>query len=115
MNASLLVHEATDTWIPVEVDRYYRGNKKTPELVTEKTVAKGHSTAKMAGTFAKSINAQQLVLNHFSAKYVCFLECFKGYHNHYWADSHMLPTDESNKSCPRSSNRLATPGAGGVP
>ena len=72
MNASLLVHEATDTWIPVEIDRSFRGDKKTCEFVTEKTIAKGHSTAVMAGAFARSINARQLVMNHFSAKYVFF-------------------------------------------
>lgn len=67
-NASLLVHEATDAHIPVNVDRSFRGDKKTPQFVHEKTVAKGHSTPTMAGAFAKSIRARRLVLNHFSGK-----------------------------------------------
>ncbi|OCB89529.1 hypothetical protein A7U60_g3324 [Sanghuangporus baumii] len=68
-NASLLVHEATDAYIPVEVDRNLRGDKKTPESIQAKTVAKGHSTPAIAGAFAKTINAERLVLNHFSAKF----------------------------------------------
>ncbi|KAH8111177.1 beta-lactamase-like protein [Phellopilus nigrolimitatus] len=68
-NATLLVHEATDAHIPVEIDRTLRGDKKTPQIILEKTIAKGHSTPGMAGTFARSINAQKLILNHFSGKF----------------------------------------------
>lgn len=67
-NASLLVHEATDAHIPVNVDRSFRGDTKTTEWIHERTVAKGHSTPAMAGAFAKSIRARRLVLNHFSGK-----------------------------------------------
>ena len=67
-NASLLVHEATDAHIPVNVDRNLRGDKKTPESIFQKTMAKGHSTPGMAGAFAREINAERLVLNHFSGK-----------------------------------------------
>ena len=72
-NASLLVHEATDAYIPVEIDRNLRGDKKTPETIQSKTAAKGHSTPGMAGAFASAINAERLVLNHFSAKHVLSL------------------------------------------
>ncbi|KAI5119212.1 hypothetical protein M0805_007723 [Coniferiporia weirii] len=68
-NATLLVHEATDAHIPVEIERNLRGDKKTPEMILHSTVGKGHSTPGMAGAFAKSINAQKLVLNHFSGKF----------------------------------------------
>jgi len=68
-NASLLVHEATDAHIPVNIDRSYRGDKKSAQFLHEKTVAKGHSTPSMAGAFAKSIRARRLVLNHFSGKF----------------------------------------------
>lgn len=67
-NASLLIHEATDAHIPIEVDRTLRGDKKTPEFIQEKTIAKGHSTPAMAGSFARRVNAERLVLNHFSGK-----------------------------------------------
>jgi ribonuclease Z len=36
----------------------------------EMCIMKGHSTPKMASTFAKSINAKRLILTHFSARYV---------------------------------------------
>lgn len=67
-NATLLVHEATDAHIPVEIDRSLRGDKKTPAIIQQKTIAKGHSTPGMAGNFAKAIHASQLILNHFSGK-----------------------------------------------
>lgn len=67
MGASLLVHEATDTHIPAEVDASL--SRKTPQMINEKTISRGHSTPGMAGLFAKEINAQLLALNHFSAKY----------------------------------------------
>ena len=65
---SVLVHEATDAYIPPEVDRALRGDKKTPAMVQHATVAKGHSTPAMAGAFAKAVDAQRLYLNHFSKK-----------------------------------------------
>ncbi|EJD04634.1 uncharacterized protein FOMMEDRAFT_107442 [Fomitiporia mediterranea MF3/22] len=68
-NAALLVHEATDAHIPVSIDRSFRGDKKTPAFVRQKIVSKGHSTPGMAGAFAKMINAERLVLNHFSGKF----------------------------------------------
>ena len=67
-NATGLVHEATDAHIPVDVDRALRGDRKTPEMILAKTIAKGRSTPGMAGKFARTINASQLILNHFSGK-----------------------------------------------
>jgi ribonuclease Z len=62
---SLLVHEATDAHIPRSVD--YKA-RRTPELVTEKALSRGHSTPAMAGAFAKSIRAKRLVLNHIGCR-----------------------------------------------
>lgn len=75
-NASLLIHEATDAYIPADIDPALGGRGKTPESILEKTVAKGHSTPGMAGAFARTINAERLVLNHFSGKSVVFLILF---------------------------------------
>lgn len=75
---SVLVHEATDAYIPMNIDRALRGDKKTPAMVQHATVAKGHSTPAMAGAFAKAVGAQRLYLNHFSKKFVlgpCYLHC----------------------------------------
>ncbi|THH03316.1 hypothetical protein EW145_g6355 [Phellinidium pouzarii] len=68
-HASLLIHEATDAYIPMEIDRNLRGDKKTPDKILQNTIRKGHSTPSMAGAFAKSIGAHKLVLNHFSGKF----------------------------------------------
>lgn len=62
---SLLVHEATDAYIPPSVDPQSR---RTPATVQEKCVERGHSTPSMAGIFAKAINAERLVLNHIGSR-----------------------------------------------
>jgi len=67
--ACVLVHEATDTHIPPSIDPKLGGNRKTPEGIRERMISRGHSTPEMAGSFAKSIGAKKLILNHFSAKY----------------------------------------------
>ncbi|KAF8510806.1 Metallo-hydrolase/oxidoreductase, partial [Hysterangium stoloniferum] len=67
-NASLLVHEATNAWMPPHLEKWHRG-VKTPEEVREKAISRGHSTADMAGAFANLIGAQRLFLNHFSVKF----------------------------------------------
>ncbi|KZV87268.1 hypothetical protein EXIGLDRAFT_752343 [Exidia glandulosa HHB12029] len=59
LDASLVIHEATDTHLPHE----------SSGAVRERVVARGHSTAQMAGAFAKSVRAKQLVLNHFCARF----------------------------------------------
>ncbi|KAH7915975.1 beta-lactamase-like protein [Hygrophoropsis aurantiaca] len=68
---SLLVHEATDAFIPRSVDPK---SNRSRETVQQKVLAHGHSTSVMAGEFAKQIGAQMLVLNHigtrFSAPYI---------------------------------------------
>lgn len=69
-NATLLIHEATDAHIPTHINPSYKGGKKTFDMIHQKTIAKGHSTPGMAGSFAKLINARSLILNHFSGKYV---------------------------------------------
>ena len=51
-NADLLSHEATFS-----------------KVMEEKAMIAQHSTAEMAGKFAKRLNAKQLVLTHFSARY----------------------------------------------
>lgn len=66
-DASLLVHEATNAWLPRSLQK---GRLKTPEEVRAKAISRGHSTPDMAGEFAKSIGARRLFLNHFSAQWV---------------------------------------------
>ncbi|TFK72562.1 hypothetical protein BDN72DRAFT_836127 [Pluteus cervinus] len=62
---SLLIHEATDAHIP----RYIDPRAKRPsEVIKEKALARGHSLPEMAGTFAKTINAQRLILNHIGSR-----------------------------------------------
>mmetsp|Transcript_10468 Transcript_10468/g.20206 ORF Transcript_10468/g.20206 Transcript_10468/m.20206 type:complete len:879 (-) Transcript_10468:43-2679(-) len=62
-NADVLVHEATNTYLPgVDKDTNLR-------LVTKDAKVHGHSTPFMAGNFAKRIKAKKLVLTHFSARY----------------------------------------------
>lgn len=51
MNADVLVHEAT----------HINANR-------ELAIEKGHSTAGMAGNFAKRLNCSTLLLNHFSTR-----------------------------------------------
>lgn len=64
---SLLIHEATDAYIPQDIDSRA---KRSVEVVKEKALARGHSTPDMAGAFAKSIGAEMLVLNHIGARFV---------------------------------------------
>ncbi|RDB24166.1 Ribonuclease Z [Hypsizygus marmoreus] len=63
---SLLIHEATDAHIPKHVDY---NQKRTPEVVLEKVLARGHSIPTMAGDFAKAVGAERLVLNHISPRF----------------------------------------------
>lgn len=72
MDASLLVHEATNAYIPSQVDP--QGPKQdTAESVKERAMRRGHSTPVMAGEFARAIRARGLVLNHFGSRQVCFI------------------------------------------
>ncbi|KAI0787267.1 beta-lactamase-like protein [Fomes fomentarius] len=67
---TLLVHEATDTFIPPTIDPEGRtGRNRTKESVDAKTVERGHSTPAMAGAFARKIGAERLVMNHIGARF----------------------------------------------
>ncbi|KAG2042277.1 beta-lactamase-like protein [Suillus americanus] len=66
-SADLLVHEATNAHLPA-LDTHTKA-EDTFESVEARTKSRGHSTPQMAGAFAARIEAKQLVLNHFSARY----------------------------------------------
>ncbi|KAI0716034.1 beta-lactamase-like protein [Cerioporus squamosus] len=67
---TLLVHEATDAYLPPRVDPNQRtGRNRTTESVDAKTRERGHSTPAMAGAFARAIAAERLVLNHIGARF----------------------------------------------
>ncbi|KAJ7349458.1 beta-lactamase-like protein [Mycena albidolilacea] len=66
MSASLLIHEATDAHIPREIAPQH---KRSPETVLHTALARGHSIPQMAGEFAKTINAEKLVLNHIGGRF----------------------------------------------
>ncbi|KAI0327438.1 hypothetical protein GY45DRAFT_1327664 [Cubamyces sp. BRFM 1775] len=67
---SLLVHEATDAYLPSNVDPQQRtGKNRTQSSVEAKTRDRGHSTPAMAGAFARRIGAERLVLNHIGARF----------------------------------------------
>ncbi len=63
MNADVLVHEATNAYIP-GLDK-----GTTREAVRRASISHGHSTPEIAGDFARSIRARRLVLHHFSPRY----------------------------------------------
>jgi ribonuclease Z len=65
--ADVLIHEATNAYLP-GIDPTTKEDE-TAESVETRTKSRGHSTPQMAGKFAKRIEAQKLVLNHFSARY----------------------------------------------
>jgi len=74
-DASLLVHEATQMAIPRDlahrVSQFRRGcSEEEARKIAHKH---GHSTAAMAGEFARDIRAKRLCLNHFSVKFVQLL------------------------------------------
>ena len=63
-DADILIHEATNTYLK-GID-----HKDTNlDMVTRDAKIHGHSTPFMAGTFARTIGAKRLLLNHFSARY----------------------------------------------
>lgn len=68
MGADLLVHEATNAFLPDLEGK--DADAGTYEELAKKTKSHGHSTPQVAGRFAKRINARSLFLNHFSARYV---------------------------------------------
>ncbi len=66
--ADVLVHEATNSWIP-EVEMQSPGGARTAQDLERETRSHGHSTADMAGKFAAEIRAKTLILTHFSSRY----------------------------------------------
>ncbi|OBZ72797.1 Zinc phosphodiesterase ELAC protein 1 [Grifola frondosa] len=67
---TLLIHEATDAYIPPSVDPQQRtGRNRTVQSVEAKMLERGHSTPAMAGAFARQIGAEKLVLNHIGARF----------------------------------------------
>ncbi|EKM50977.1 uncharacterized protein PHACADRAFT_262883 [Phanerochaete carnosa HHB-10118-sp] len=67
---SLLIHEATDAYIPPSVDPDQRtGKNRSEQSVMQKAVEKGHSTPAMAGLFARQISAERLALNHIGSRF----------------------------------------------
>ncbi|KAI0086020.1 beta-lactamase-like protein [Irpex rosettiformis] len=70
-SVSLLIHEATDAYIPHHIDsRGTTGSKsRNHETVRTKAIAKGHSTPAMAGAFARQIGAERLALNHIGSRF----------------------------------------------
>ncbi|THH13954.1 hypothetical protein EW146_g6327 [Bondarzewia mesenterica] len=65
---SLLVHEATDAYIPPNVDAHLAA-KRTVDVVKQKTEERGHSTPVEAGRCAGMWAAERLVLNHIGARF----------------------------------------------
>ncbi|KAL1755372.1 beta-lactamase-like protein [Schizophyllum commune] len=63
---SVLVHEATDAHIPPSIDRRQR---REPDTVLQRTLARGHSIPAMAGAFARQVRAERLVLNHVGGRF----------------------------------------------
>ncbi|KAI0942742.1 hypothetical protein AcW1_003294 [Taiwanofungus camphoratus] len=67
---SLLVHEATDAFMPPSIDPQQRtGRHRTFASVAEKARERGHSTPAMAGAFARQIDAERLILNHIGSRF----------------------------------------------
>ena len=64
--ATTVVHEATNAYLP-EFDPSDR--TKSEHLVLSRTISRGHSTPQMAGAFAQAVEAESLILTHFSARY----------------------------------------------
>jgi ribonuclease Z len=65
MDCNVLVHESTNAFFPEDDFPRYRNYVE----LEKETKFRGHSTPEMAGNFAASINAKQLILTHFSPRY----------------------------------------------
>ena len=68
-DASVLVHEATNAYTSSRVPEGQGWGESKKERVRAKAISRGHSTAEMAGQFAKQIRARRLYLNHFSSRF----------------------------------------------
>ena len=62
LECDILVHESTNAKTSLD-------NEKSYEEIEFETIKHGHSTPQLAGQLANVINAKQLVLTHFSARY----------------------------------------------
>jgi ribonuclease Z len=65
MDADILIHEATNAFIP-SLDA---GRFQNAKHLERDTMQHGHSTPEMAAKFASNIRAKKLILTHFSARY----------------------------------------------
>jgi len=65
---SLLVHEATDAYMPEHIDPRLAA-RRTPAVVASKAQERGHSTPTDAGACAGTWGAKQLVLNHIGTRF----------------------------------------------
>ena len=63
LECDILVHESTNAKTSLDHDKSYTD-------IESVTKSHGHSTPQMAGQLAKLINTKQLVLTHFSARYI---------------------------------------------
>ena len=73
-HVALAVHEATDCYIPTQVDPQQKtGKNRSVESVRDVSLQRGHSTSYMAGKFANEIGARRLVLNHLGARCGVFI------------------------------------------
>ncbi|KAH9971277.1 beta-lactamase-like protein [Russula compacta] len=64
----LLVHEATDAYIPADIDPQLAA-RRPRALIASKVQERGHSTATEAGACAGKWGARQLVLNHIGTRF----------------------------------------------
>jgi ribonuclease Z len=64
-NADVLIHEATNGFISEAMG----AEIGSPAQLEKSMREQGHSTPQMAGSFARQINARQLVLTHFGGRY----------------------------------------------
>lgn len=77
LDVDLVIHEATNAFLPdlddsqspLKVDPLTHAPQHSLESVTALARSHGHSTPQVAGSFARSVRARRLVLNHLSVKY----------------------------------------------
>ena len=68
-DASVLVHEATNAYTSPRVPQSQGWREVEKKELRARAVSRGHSTADMAGQFAKQIRAKRLYMNHFSSRF----------------------------------------------
>lgn len=68
-DADVIVHECTNAALPGNLLSGVHRVDERQEEVRVKALLRGHSTPKVAGSFAARLGARQLLLNHFSIKY----------------------------------------------